>query len=303
MNGTTLERPDVSAYLDAVRSRLADLPAEERDDLVADVAASLLESGEPPTLSPQEFAAELREAAGLTPVSPVSEQTALLDSLRTWLSSERAAAWRATARELTPIWWVVRAYVAVVLLAAASNQGWPIGAGTQYNEVSFETSVLALVAASAISIWLGLRSRRGPQPYRRVRLVANAGLVLALLPVVAYSLHQLEDRSYGVPFAVEPPPGLAMDGVPVRNLYPYSREGRLLFDVLLFDESGRPLEVLSGPEDTTRRVLAAQNGARIFNSFPIRYFEPGTTTVARPELGPPVTVPEIATPELARAPR
>ncbi|MEO5576349.1 MAG: hypothetical protein ABIR67_04420 [Gaiellaceae bacterium] len=66
MNGTTLEQPDVAVYLDAVRAKLADLPAEERDDLVADVGASLLESGQPPALSPQEFAAELREAAGLS---------------------------------------------------------------------------------------------------------------------------------------------------------------------------------------------------------------------------------------------
>ena len=97
MNGTTLERPDVAAYLDAVRSRLADLPAEERDDLVADVEASLLESGEPPTLSPEEFATELREAAGLAPETSTASQPSLLESIRLWLSSERAASWRTTA--------------------------------------------------------------------------------------------------------------------------------------------------------------------------------------------------------------
>ena len=80
MNGTTLERPDVAAYLDAVRSRLADLPTEERDDLVADVEASLLESGEPPLLSPEEFAAELRDAAGLSPEAPIAPAPSPLDA-------------------------------------------------------------------------------------------------------------------------------------------------------------------------------------------------------------------------------
>jgi hypothetical protein len=107
VNGSTLERPDVAAYLDAVRSRLSDLPAEERDDL-ADVEASLLESGEPPALSPQEFAAS---------------QSSLLNSLRAWLASERAASLAATARELAPIWWLARAYVAVAVVAIWGGLG------------------------------------------------------------------------------------------------------------------------------------------------------------------------------------
>ncbi|MBA3384937.1 MAG: hypothetical protein H0T20_09840 [Actinobacteria bacterium] len=104
MTGTTLERPDVAAYLDAVRSRLRDPPAEERDDLIADVEASLLESGGPPRLSSQDFAAELREAAGLSPEGPVTERrSSLLETIRVCLSTERASSWLRMARELAPI--------------------------------------------------------------------------------------------------------------------------------------------------------------------------------------------------------
>lgn len=299
MNGTTLERPDVAAYLDAVRSRLSDLPAEERDDLVADVEASLLESGEPPALSPQEFAAELREAAGLAPEAPTAAQPSLLDSLRSWLSSERAASWRWTARELAPIWWLVRAYVVVVLLALVSGQGWPVGAGTAYNPVSFEASILALLVAAAISISLGLRGRRGRQPYRQLSLAANVALAVALLPLAAYSFDRLGYWSVDEPVVLpQPVPGLALDGVQVRNIYAYSREGTPLFDVLLYDEFGGPISLFSGPDDTSRRVLADENGTEVFNSFPIRYFEPGTTTVAQPGLAPPIAVPKVATPPL-----
>jgi uncharacterized membrane protein len=62
----TAATADVAAYLAAVRSSLRDLPEAERDDLVAEVEASLVESaGEGGSIAarlgpPEEFAAELR---------------------------------------------------------------------------------------------------------------------------------------------------------------------------------------------------------------------------------------------------
>jgi hypothetical protein len=301
MNGTTLERPDVAAYLDAVRSRLADLPVEERDDLVADVEASLLEAGEPPTLSPEDFATELREAAGLAPAVRTAAQPSFLDSVRNWLASERAGSLRSTARELAPIWWLARAYVAVVLLALATNQGWPVGTGTSYTPgVSFDTSTLGLLGAAAFSVWLGLRGRREQLSHPRLRLAVNVALAVAFLPVAVYSFDQLDNYPSAVVEYSEPTHGLAVDGVPIRNLYPYGRDGKPLFDVLLYDENGQPLQILSGPDDTSRRILTGADGTHLFNSFPIRYFDPGTQIVAQPELGPPVTVPQIVTPPLKR---
>jgi uncharacterized membrane protein len=298
VNGTTLEQPDVAAYLDAVRSRLSDLPAEERDDLVADVEASLLESGEPPTLSPDEFAAELREAAGLAAGERAAGPRSMRESVRAWLASSRVAALRATARELAPIWWVARAYVAVVVAALALGQEWPLR-----TQAPVGTSILAVVAASALSVWIGVRARRTRFAYPRARAAVEIALAVALVPVLAYSLDRLTYRSLAPYTAPEPTPGLAYDGLQIRNVYPYSREGELLLDVFLYDENGRPLDVLSASEDTTRRVLAAVDGARLFNSFPIRYFEPGTAKVAQPKLGPPVEVPAILTPALERPPR
>ena len=69
---------------------------------------------------------------------------------------------------------------------------------------------------------------------------------------------------------VEPTPGLALDGVQILNVYPYSREGEPLFDVLFYDENSRPVSILSGLDDTSRRILADENGTQVFNSFPIR---------------------------------
>jgi len=69
---TTAVPPEVSEYLAAVRAALDDLPATERDDLLAEVEPSLLDAAAETGgnvsahLGPAEdFAAELRSAAGL----------------------------------------------------------------------------------------------------------------------------------------------------------------------------------------------------------------------------------------------
>lgn len=296
MNGATLERPDVAAYLDAVRSKLADLPAEERDDLVADVEASLLESGDPPALSPEEFAAELREAAGLSsqPLVAASAPSAL-DALREWLSSERVASWLRTARELAPIWWVARAFVAVGVIAEVWDVPLPVETG---GAVSLDYRIVVLLAAAAVSVWLGLRGRRDHgSRRRRLSLVVNIALAVSLLPLSALTLEKYSYSSYPAASYYEPVPGLAVNGTLISNLYPYSRDGKPLFDVLLYDENGYPVDVAPSG-DLSRRVLNGRDGTELYNSFPIRYFEPGTTTVAQPTLGPPVAVPEIVTPPL-----
>jgi uncharacterized membrane protein len=104
--------------MDAVRARLADLPPEEREDLLADTEASLLEAAEeedaPLALRlgpPERFADELRAAAGLEPAGrPV--RAGRLRELVAHPAVTRARAW---ARELAPVWWVARGYFLVGL--------------------------------------------------------------------------------------------------------------------------------------------------------------------------------------------
>jgi hypothetical protein len=94
----------------------------------------------------------------------------------------------------------------------------------------------------------------------------------------------------------EPLPGLANSGAAVENIYPYSRNGHLLQDVLLYD-AGNPITVGGeASSDPLRRVLRTPAGAPLFDSFPIRYFEPGTARVAHPNARPAVKTPQIATP-------
>ena len=91
-------RPDVAAFVAAVRARLADLTDEEREELLGGLEADLSErltEGEADLGDPAAYAAELRAAAGLEvrrrrgwgsphPAKPIREDvTALLDQQHT----------------------------------------------------------------------------------------------------------------------------------------------------------------------------------------------------------------------------
>jgi hypothetical protein len=142
------------------------------------------------------------------------------------------------------------------------------------------------------SCWLGLRTRTTNR--RRGLLVGlNVALLVACIPVLDH-LRQPSPAERAVQawerWAVSAPPalapGLALDGRPVANIYPYSRDGRLLLDVLLYDDTGRPIDLRANSVDPNRRLLVTTTGAAVYNSFPVRYYEPGTRTVADPTAGP-----------------
>jgi hypothetical protein len=87
--------------------------------------------------------------------------------------------------------------------------------------------------------------------------------------------------------------GLVYNGAPVQNIYPYTVGGKLLHDVLLYDGAGTPLEIGRGVSDPNRRILTTSTNTSIFNSFPIRYYDPGTVRVSHPNAGPVVRTPHI----------
>lgn len=85
-------------------------------------------------------------------------------------------------------------------------------------------------------------------------------------------------------------------GEQVWNIYPYDAAGRLLRDVRLYDQAGRPLDLMLA-EDPTRRPVLDAYGKAVPHAYPLRYFEPGGTTVANEDAAPGVVVPPLmATP-------
>jgi hypothetical protein len=310
MTAATAPPPDVTAYLAAVRDALSDLPDAERDDLLAEVEDSLLEAaGEGGSISarlgpPAEFAAELRVAAGLHETTATQARTtpSIRELAARLANHPGVAALRRLGHELAPIWWVLRAYLAVGAIAYIFDTGW----STRYPVVprfdSAKFGLALVILAMIASVWLGLRTRRAGWRYPRLVTALNAALVVAIVPV---SLDLANTSAYDslVAAAYAPPPAatpqLSYDGILVENVYPYSRSGRLLHDVLLYDALGRPLDI-GGLGDPQRRLLETVDGKPMFNSFPIRYFEPNTMRVANPNAGPQIDVPEITTPALPR---
>jgi hypothetical protein len=303
VSATTTDRPDVEAYLAAVRDELGDLRPNERDDLLAEVEASLLDAAEESDAPiaarlgpPADFAAELRAAAGLATTTPPTprKKNPFAGARR----SARTPALKRTLVELAPIWWIARAYVVVALLTWVVDSGWTsVAFVPQIRSAEFGLVLLALAVAASVALGLWQRRSRWGGA---LSLAVNVMLAVAAVPVGGDLVERLSNRGYAGTYYIEtqPIPGLALDGEPVENLYPFSRDGRLLLDVLLYDQNGTPLSLRAPDGDPSRRVLRARNGTAIYNSFPIRYFEAGTRHVARPGAAPPIAWSPVVTPPL-----
>jgi hypothetical protein len=208
------------------------------------------------------------------------------------------------ARDLAPLWWVARAVVVVVAVAWLAGLGPSTWSQRLPGLPAHSAALVLLAAAAAASVLIGAATRRHGRPARRVARAVDVALVLLALPVGGYLLDQrgyVALRPEAVAMEALPASGLSLDGTPVRNIYPYSRDGQALFDVLLYDDAGRPIEIGAHAEDPDRRVPVSSSGEPAFNAFPIRYFEPGTRRVADPEAAPPIARRRLTTPALDAA--
>ena len=289
---------DVEVYLSRVRNALADLPAEERNELLAEVEASLYETasetGGPVAARlgpPEDFAAELRSAAGLQE-GEATRSGSYREAIDRVLADPRVDTALRYSRELAPAWWVVRGYLVVAGLALLFDAEWSVAHGAVPRigsaKVGLVVILLAIVGSVAIGLW-----RRG-----RAALVALNGLTLLAVIPVAHHVSRGTPVQTSIVTVPETQRGVAYNGVPIDNIYPYSRSGKLLHDVFLFTGNGDPLNISTVAFDPNRRVPVSRTGARIFNAFPIRYYQPGTKVVRRPDAGPRVHIPKLLTPPL-----
>jgi hypothetical protein len=290
---------NVEAYLSQLSAELADLAAEERDDLLAEVEASLLESaGDEPLAAqfgpPAAFAADLRASAGLPP-KPVAK-------------APRAPRvdWRAVldrARVLAPIWWLVRGYVAIAAIVLVAGNTWSAAQpGVPKLSGSVYLGLAAILAGMAISVGLGLWARVP----RGLAIAGNLALVAAIVPV---AIHNAGPGYEPIPYRLaleqqvqalrytQAASGLSYNGDTVLNLYPIDRRGRLLHDVRLFDDNGRPLDIGEAGADPTRRAVLTADGEAL-NAFPIRYSDPDTGKVTNPDAAPEIDAKPVTTPPL-----
>lgn len=304
MTETMTAPSEGAAYVARVRAALSDLPDAEREDLLAEVEAAIAEGEADPSGSlaarlgaPEDFAAELRTAAGFAPAGPSAHGAPRWPALL----ARAQGPGRELARELAPVWWLYRGYVLLVIVAAPFLFG--LGFTTRLVGPFVPVlgvdgiALLAVFSAAALSFAAGRRQRRGPRS--TLLTGVNIALAVAAVPVTAALLagEGLLLRPAQVePAATPVVQGLARDGVPVTNLYAFTSDGRPLRDVLIYDGDGEPVTVAADVDDPDRRLLRTRGAEPVFNSFPIRYYEPGTRIVARPNAMPEIDVPALRKP-------
>ena len=257
MSATLHVTSEITEFARRVRDQLADLPAEDIDDLTdgleADMAEAFADAPRRELPDATAYALELRNAAGL-PMREASAKGGIRHSFAGVAHSFRlkrdglAANIRQSALgagaldlliELRPVWWVLRAWVAYELVGVIFGFEGPAFPPSFGLWVFLGLLVL-------ISVQWG-RQRWVPAKGRAVLiLVGNIVAGFALLPSVqhAYDASQAEGRAeseYIQQTIDEPREGVLLNGKEVTNIFAYGADGKPVKNVQLFDQDGRPL--------------------------------------------------------------
>jgi hypothetical protein len=240
------EQSEIARYVEALRAELADLPAPVREELLEDLADHLAEvaaEGEGSLVErlgpPAAYAEELRATAGLTGTQrrrrvDAREAAARLRAVAARLDTRVGGALgypRASdfARLLRPAWWVLRGYVAAMLLLQAVPG--PFGLLPTANEYALIWLIVVALAVVA-SVRLGKGSGRWRGWPMALVVMANAVLMLVLLSGVWTFVENATYNNGSIVYVAERPE-------PPRRIYPYDRQGRPLRDVRLVDDYGQ----------------------------------------------------------------
>jgi hypothetical protein len=312
---------DADRYLKEVAPYLAAVSAQERADLLDDLAQHLREiAAEPgPPLAerlgpPEAYAAELLASAGVTAGGPRPALLARAASLVT--GARHSSIGRELVRLLPvlhPAWWILRAYLIVSLLGALESHG-------SYSRFPFPRlagnaalGVIAVIVAIPVSVRLG--QRHLPRAGRLAMIGAN--IILAIYALVLLGRTSSPEVRYIQNGNTQPADtqNCLMDssGQNITNRYAYGPDGSLLDPVLLYGEHGRPIDNLCPNYDDQGRRLTTQygrdvNGAPVINAFPRRQSvmnegDPAVTGPGSPVESAPTSLvqpPAVVVPRLAQ---
>jgi hypothetical protein len=286
---------DVSTYAASVRAALSDLPTghasvllEDLEDHLTEIAA---EPGGPLTERlgpPEQYAQELRTAYGAAQVNSKRQDPALRDlqRARAWVTG---SAWyrgvQAFLPELRPAWWVLRGYLAALILTAAFGRGYNLGPIPNPTTKRGLAEILAIGLAIWLSVRLGRRSRSLPQGVRVLAVSTNVVIVLVAVAVLGNMRSIAYSEIIGNATPEQQPFAAAFAAGPLTNIYPYSQDGRPLTNILLFDQDGQPISVEKSEAQTSYPIGA--DGKAITNAYPL---------TQRHQNGDPVVAPRVAFP-------
>jgi len=301
----TTTTPEIIRYRDAVRAALADLSAEDRDDLMEDVESHLTEvaaenDGSLARLgSPADYAAELRTSAGL-PAPGQEVRTSFWQRRSAALANSAAGrgiehitstrwwqSFRSFLPELRPGWWVLRGYLVAWAIAGVFFEEPALGLVPRI----LDSALIGLVV-TGFAIWASVRMGKRAQvrPPRGARWFwAIAGTVLLL--IVTLGLLVSASGTSGVVYSDG---GQQTGLVGVSNVYVFDSEGRPLTGVQLFDQDGNPLQVYQDLYDANGMPIQVRryvdpNGLEVYNVYP-REGDPFSVR------GPRMSVPRLTPP-------
>ena len=288
---------DVASYAAAVRSALSPLPAAEREILLEDLENHLTEVASESEVSleerlgkPGDYAAELKLAYGAGgDARSASRHTRFRDRgaalLKTVAGDLPYRDVRALLPELAPGWWVLRAYLAVLILAFIFRRGTNLSPLPNPFSSSGLLQIVVTLVAVAVSIRLGRRALPINRWWRGGVIGLNVVIALLALPVLASmgtgnNTYEYSSDPYISSAAAGSYPGIT-------NIYPYTRDGKPLKDILLYDQDGRPIV-----PDTTDLIVDVPKGADglpIPNAYPLSEHQPNGDPVVPPRVAlPPV---------------
>ncbi|WP_089156646.1 HAAS signaling domain-containing protein [Micromonospora sp. NBS 11-29] len=250
----TVTGQEITDYVDRVRAALADLPPTVRDELTEDLPEHLAEVAAEADGAlvdrlgtPEAYAAELRAAAGAEPgrrptrfhrLAEARQETAtqlrLLDrQLGPVFGHETVSDF---LRPLRPAWWLVRGWLAALLVAAMTD-----GRSGLVPRMDGNTSggLLLLIGAIVVSLWWGRRSAGITGWPRRLHHLGTAALLLFSVAVLADVDRNASSDFYG---------GYEQVSVDhrydrIEDVFVYDQQGRLIRDARLFDQNGVPIQL------------------------------------------------------------
>ncbi|MFI6779795.1 HAAS signaling domain-containing protein [Micromonospora sp. NPDC050276] len=259
----TVTEQEITDYVARVRAALADLPPTDRDELTEDLADHLAEvaAESEGTLverlgEPETYAAELRAAAGAAPGGGrnldqrvASALARVRGRLRAWDTRLGPPLGYPTASDflqlLRPGWWVLRGYLAAMLVTVITTGG-SFGLLPRFGG-ELLAGMIMLVGFVLASIWIGRSSGRLT---RWPRSAVQVGSVVLVVFAFA-ALIQAEDRMRYGDYGIDP---TSINGPydHVQDVFVYDSEGRLVENARLFDQNGNPIRL--GYPDCEGRV-------------------------------------------------
>ena len=276
MSDTTVLHEDIEDYVAAVGRHLADLPDDDRAELLDELRghATSLRREEPDVdlearLGPASaYARELRDAAGLPERGP-RPLTLRTRAVKARLRSSRIAPVATRfATEMAPLGWALRgAVVAWLVLALTARSRTPAHG-------------ILVVAVALAAWWAAPRLRRWARPGLR-RLVLRALDVITVVVIGLLCMQYVTDgtapseadSSAAFPIST----GVVSNGNPVTQIHAVGPDGSPL-TVALYDQDGTPLDTQSGfdavacPDDATSLPIPYRDasGQILSNVYPLR---------------------------------